>query len=253
MRPEARQRNRALRAADVASASTIEKSAYNREALTPWDLGFPRHDQLRVLVCDGPVLLAWIGGTRERRRFTARDQRALAELIPVLRTRMAMERRLRLAHVHHAAFDVLMMRLRQPAVLANQMCAVETANNTAAALIDCDPLAFRERLRATLRGEGTGFDAYPVDVRGGGRRWLFVARAQTLEDADRLIAHAIEWKLTPREKQIASMLARGLSSKEIAAALGCALGTVHVHVGHVLRKAGVDTRAKLAAKIWGET
>lgn len=51
--------------------------------------------------------------------------------------------------------------------------------------------------------------------------------------------------LTPREEQIARMIARGLSNREIAQELAISQGTVKIHVGRLYRKAGVSTRARL--------
>lgn len=52
--------------------------------------------------------------------------------------------------------------------------------------------------------------------------------------------------LTPRERQIAELIAEGLLSKQIAAQLGCSEGTVKVHRSHILRKTGANTSAELA-------
>lgn len=51
--------------------------------------------------------------------------------------------------------------------------------------------------------------------------------------------------LTPRERQVARMVSRGLSNDEIAQELAISRGTVKIHVSHLYRKAGVGTRARL--------
>ncbi len=53
--------------------------------------------------------------------------------------------------------------------------------------------------------------------------------------------------LTPREREVAELLATGLRNRDIALALGIALGTVKDHVHRVLRKTGLDSRAAVAA------
>jgi DNA-binding CsgD family transcriptional regulator len=66
----------------------------------------------------------------------------------------------------------------------------------------------------------------------------------------RIRERSARWGLTPREAQTLELLAKGLSNKEIATALSCTLRTAEVHVSHVLRKAGVDSRTALLARLW---
>jgi non-specific serine/threonine protein kinase len=53
--------------------------------------------------------------------------------------------------------------------------------------------------------------------------------------------------LTPREHEVAGLLARGLSNREIGEALSISKSTVEVHVKHVLGKLGLSSRSQLAA------
>jgi len=53
-------------------------------------------------------------------------------------------------------------------------------------------------------------------------------------------------RLTQTEKEIAIMVANGLSNKEIAQAKGIALSTVKGHMQHIFKKAGVSDRVSLA-------
>jgi DNA-binding NarL/FixJ family response regulator len=52
--------------------------------------------------------------------------------------------------------------------------------------------------------------------------------------------------LTPRETEIAALLAEGLSNKEIAAQLVISQRTVETHVDHILGKLGMTSRAQVA-------
>ncbi|MER6618016.1 response regulator transcription factor [Streptomyces xantholiticus] len=53
--------------------------------------------------------------------------------------------------------------------------------------------------------------------------------------------------LTRREREVADLVASGLSNKEIAAGLVIAQRTVETHVGRILAKLGLTSRLQLAA------
>jgi DNA-binding NarL/FixJ family response regulator len=53
--------------------------------------------------------------------------------------------------------------------------------------------------------------------------------------------------LTPREAEVLSLVARGYTNREIAAALVISVKTASVHVSHILRKLGAPNRLEAAA------
>jgi DNA-binding NarL/FixJ family response regulator len=53
--------------------------------------------------------------------------------------------------------------------------------------------------------------------------------------------------LTAREQQVAALIGRGYTNRQIAAALVITEGTARIHVAHVLAKLGFHTRAQAAA------
>jgi DNA-binding CsgD family transcriptional regulator len=53
--------------------------------------------------------------------------------------------------------------------------------------------------------------------------------------------------LTPREREIASLIARGLSNREIGERLVITEGTVEVHVKHILSKLGFRSRSQVVS------
>lgn len=54
--------------------------------------------------------------------------------------------------------------------------------------------------------------------------------------------------LTPRERELLALMARGLNNQEIAAELGVALPTVKFHVTNILSKLHVDNRTEAVLK-----
>jgi len=77
-------------------------------------------------------------------------------------------------------------------------------------------------------------------------------RASTRLDSQQKRRSTLEEKrqpvqgLTERELQVLSQLAAGKTNKEIATALSLSVGTVELHVSHILTKLGCDTRTQAA-------
>lgn len=53
--------------------------------------------------------------------------------------------------------------------------------------------------------------------------------------------------LSPREREVAGLVATGLRNRDIAIALGISVATVKDHVHRILTKSGLDSRAAIAA------
>jgi two-component system nitrate/nitrite response regulator NarL len=51
--------------------------------------------------------------------------------------------------------------------------------------------------------------------------------------------------LSPREREIAMLVTRGLSNKEVARELGLRDGTVKIHLHHIFQKLGAKSRYRL--------
>jgi DNA-binding CsgD family transcriptional regulator len=92
-----------------------------------------------------------------------------------------------------------------------------------------------------------GYDAVGTAVRVG------LGRA-AIDDVDARIRRAAAgWHLTPRQTDVLEVLVRGKANKEIAQALDCAENTVELHVTHLLRRAGVDSRTQLIARFFDDS
>jgi DNA-binding CsgD family transcriptional regulator len=55
--------------------------------------------------------------------------------------------------------------------------------------------------------------------------------------------------LTPRESDVAALVARGCTDRDIARILGIGFGTVRTHITNAMSKTGCSNRAELAAAI----
>ncbi len=81
-------------------------------------------------------------------------------------------------------------------------------------------------------------DAVAAAMRCSGEALLAATRRQS--------AHAALTTLSPREQEVARLVALGQPNKQIAARLGISEKTVHIHRQHVMEKAGVSSAAELA-------
>jgi two-component system nitrate/nitrite response regulator NarL len=104
------------------------------------------------------------------------------------------------------------------------------------------------------------FRALQMGVRGIARKTLPVAN---LLDCLRVVGNGKVWmddseevtaffqrkeasRLTPREKQVVSLICRGLKNKQIAENMHITAGTVKVHLMHIFEKTGLRDRLALA-------
>ena len=117
-----------------------------------------------------------------------------------------------------------------------------------------------EDVLAALRGGADGYllkDMEPEDILESLRR-ATRGRLVISEQLTELLARALredprpqrveDAGLTPREEEILGLIAKGFSNKLIARDLDLSVGTVKVHVKHVLRKLRLKTRVEAA--VW---
>ena len=57
--------------------------------------------------------------------------------------------------------------------------------------------------------------------------------------------------LSPREREILALIAKGASNKELARDLNIAEATVKIHVQHILRKLNLSSRVQAAVYLAG--
>ncbi len=117
-----------------------------------------------------------------------------------------------------------------------------------------------EDVVAALRAGADGYllkDMEPEDILASLRR-ATLGRLVISERLTELLAHALregprpqspdQAGLTPREDEILGLIAKGYSNKLIARELDLTVGTVKVHVKHLLKKLGLKTRVEAA--VW---
>jgi DNA-binding CsgD family transcriptional regulator len=122
-------------------------------------------------------------------------------------------------------------------------------------------LALASHVRSHTPGTNHGADAVAVpsssgwitlhaslpEGHGEGRVAIVVERsANQLATALRLEAHGV----TPREREVAALLAQGLTNPEIAARLVLSPFTVQDHIKSLFEKTGVASRQELVARIF---
>jgi DNA-binding NarL/FixJ family response regulator len=92
-------------------------------------------------------------------------------------------------------------------------------------------------------------------AKGSGFRMRDAAAAQLralgegLPAETRRVANGGNGELSPREREIAELVAEGRSNKQVAAALFLSDRTVEYHLSAVYRKLGVQSRTELAATL----
>jgi DNA-binding NarL/FixJ family response regulator len=116
-----------------------------------------------------------------------------------------------------------------------------------------DPEIVRESVRLGAHGY-VRKDTTPADLRAAiravhnGDAYFSPSVARTLAEALREQTGATPEgldRLTEREKEVLSRVARGLSNKEIAAELGISVRTVESHRDSLMRKTGLRNAAAL--------
>ena len=118
-----------------------------------------------------------------------------------------------------------------------------------------------EYVHAALRGGAVGFllkDAGPAllveAVRAAAAGESLISPAVTVRLLQQLsapaTARAPREPLTPRERDVVRLVARGLTNHEVAAELFVSLGTVKAHLGSVQAKLGARNRVEVAAWAW---
>jgi DNA-binding CsgD family transcriptional regulator len=250
--PDPRQRNRPLTFEDLRHLTGRPGvPAPFAEFLA--EAGYPGCDQLRILVCDGPALLAWVGGYRPD-PFTVREKRILRSLGPALKRRLRWERYLDDAALGKVALEAALEAIPSPTFVVSRSARVVHCNRAGSSMLAADRARAANMLTDSLsrRKDAEGL-VTQLATRGGGAHYLVLFREGRRDVAARAAVAAERWQLTPRQAQVLELMAQGFANKSMGAILGCAVGTVELHVSAILRKADVESRAELVATFWSRS
>ena len=154
--------------------------------------------------------------------------------------------------------DVVLMDIRMPILDGIEATTRLIEGGSKARIVILTTFGLDEYVLGALRAGASGFllkEARPEEI---------LEAIHTVASGDALIAPAVTRavieelgrrparrelttrveELTPRERQVFGLLARGLSNAEIARELVVGEGTVKTHVAHVLSKLGVRDRVQ---------
>ena len=271
-----RRRERGLTVTDweeLFDADQIRQTAFYNEVVLPNGLAAPV-----VLIKDtglAPIpsaLSVYFADEHTARRHVKRHKDLLRLLFPAycagLKTYLAYRQ-------NTAALMALAEDARIGVLVFDARGRLEKENAFFQQMMCCEP--DRERVRAeaarvvsgllSLPSRGLGADATrrtDSEVRSSGGRYRISATFLEQPWQDTVLAVALvdkvearvdarelatRFSLTQREIEIALLLRNGLSSRQIAAALGISINTVRRHVERVMLKLDVHTRTAAAARL----
>ena len=208
--------------------------------------------QTRVLVCDGPLLLAWIGILRPPERRHDIDRDVLRRIGMAARGRLRLSLRIP-SSLSAASFEASLDHYPGEAYLLRGDGRIEYANALGASQLARRKGEVAGGLGAALARypiqEGS-FELHPLRCASMGRHFLATRRTGTPDLTARLRDARARWNLTPRQADVLRHLAAGDANKDIAARLSMSVRTVEQHVAAICRRAKVDSRLRLVARVW---
>jgi DNA-binding CsgD family transcriptional regulator len=252
LEPEPDQRNVVRQPSVEIPLREYARTALFQQVFEP--AGIAHHHQMRVLLCDGPLLMAWVGVLRPT-RFKARERALLGALIAPLRTRLSLERSLIRAELLEKGIAAALDLSAETAFLCTRDGRVAYASAAALARLDNEP-GLKSRLLEILHRGGPGASRVSLRVPGLPEHVLIAFGAgPDVREGERGFASRIErarrtWRLTPRQAQVLGRVVHGDSNKQIAERFRCTENTIEVHVSALLRKARAQGRVGLASRFW---
>lgn len=240
--PEIGQRNRVLSTREApfrSYAPTLRALGDATGARANWS------HALRVLLCDGPRVLACVGCLRDL-PFDEHQRAALQALVPSLAQAHRVERATRERVFLSAGLEAALEIIAEPAFLLDRRGVIRHANRVGERwMARCQNAA--ERITAVARGASFDGVAHRLPDAGGA---VVIMRTGGRRPSTRLRRARDAWDLTPRQVEVLGYLVDGQTNKEAAAHLRCTPSNVELHVTNILRRSGSANRAELVSKFW---
>jgi DNA-binding CsgD family transcriptional regulator len=240
---QAAQRNRVMPLGELARLNVDQPYRPLFQAI-----GILGHDQLRVLICDGPRQLSWIGATREE-RFTEREVTLLRRLTRPLQRRLRLEQQFGPGALP-GMFDAALEALRTAAFVVGPSGAIEMANSVGRALLERGRQDVLSSISQSAQ-QGSNAGAFSINrvTAPGWPAYMLAIRKESPELAERVLLVQARWGLSARQARVLELVADGVSNKEIALALGCAEVTIENHLTELFRRSGARSRAGLVGRL----
>jgi DNA-binding NarL/FixJ family response regulator len=162
--------------------------------------------------------------------------------VAALTERAENERRERLPDLL-VALDLALGAIASPALIVGSDGRILRANAMARETLAAHAAASRRFLASV-----SAWDFAPLGHGGEAVGFLAIRRTPPRALGEALATARRRWKLTARQTEVLTLVARGLTNELIAEALGIGRGTVEFHLSGLFDKAGVSNRATLIAQ-----
>jgi DNA-binding CsgD family transcriptional regulator len=247
--PQPEQRNKVLGMEQIQRLSAGASRLYDE--LYP-KLDARGHYTLRVLLCEGPSFLGYVG-ILQPDVASGRQRSLLRSLVKPLHARLTFERALQRHAATQVALDVALDEIAVPAYVINSHGQVLHANVRGRPKVSGRDATTRDALRRCASDEALpGYRALRCRDRATVSTYVVIERddarwpAQAVNRASRRLA------LTPSQTRVLDLLAQGLGNAAIAATLSVAERTVETHLTAIFEKAQVSSRASLIAWVFSQ-
>lgn len=147
--------------------------------------------------------------------------------------------------------SIVLMDLQLPGIGGIEATAAIRATHPAARILVFSTFARTDEIQSALAAGAGGYLGKSATREELIRAIRTVAAGETYlpDDISRqLVELQLGPSITPREREIISLIARGSANKEIGHTLGIAEDTVKQHVSRILQKLGVKDRAQAATE-----